>query len=136
MTASLRRSLRYRRAWLAMGLLIALAITVSCLVPARDLPNLGVVLWDKFEHAFAFFVLTFWFAGVVARRDFAYLLLAMMAFGGAIEIAQGLMGLGREADLHDLLADGVGVFIALLLALTPLGRWAMFIESLFQKRVP
>ncbi|MEY4760455.1 MAG: hypothetical protein RLZZ200_311 [Pseudomonadota bacterium] len=129
-----RRSLRYRQAWLAIGLLIALAITVTCLVPARELPQLGVAIWDKLEHAFAFFVLCFWFAGVVSRRDYLYLVLAMLAFGGAIEIAQGLMGLGREADLHDLMADGLGVFVALLLALTPLGRWAVFVESLFHEK--
>lgn len=136
MPNSLRHPLRYRRAWLAIGLLIALAITVSCLLPARNLPQFGFVIWDKFEHAFSFFVLGFWFGGMVSRRDLIYLSLALLAFGGAIEIAQGLMGLGREADLYDLLADGSGVLVALLLALTPLGRWAVFLESLFQKRVP
>ena len=136
MTESLRSTLRYRGAWLAIGLLIALAITVSCLLPARDLPQFGLALSDKLEHGIAFFVLGFWFAGVVASRDLIYLALALLAFGGAIEITQGLMGLGREADVYDLLADGAGVLVALLLALTPLGRWAVFIESLFQKRAP
>jgi VanZ family protein len=115
-----------------MGLLIAALITIACLVPARDLPSLGVS--DKFEHSLAFFVLAIWFAGVLERRDFLYLALALIAFGGGIEIAQGLMGLGREADIRDLMADGVGVAAGILLALTPLGRWAMGVESLLERR--
>lgn len=131
MTSSLQNSLRYPRAWLGMGVLIAAAITIACLVPARELPTLGVS--DKFEHVLAFFVLAVWFAGVLSRRDFLYLLLALVAFGGGIEIAQGLMGLGREADIRDLLADAAGVLAGILLALTPVGRWAMLVESLFTK---
>jgi VanZ family protein len=132
MTTSLKASLRYPRAWLAAGLLMATVITIACLVPARELPSLGVS--DKFEHGFAFFVLAIWFAGVLSRRDFIYLALALVAFGGSIEIAQGLMGLGREADIRDLTADALGVGAGILLALTPLGRWAMVVESLFTSR--
>jgi len=136
MSLGLHRSLRYGRAWFAFGMLIALAITVSCLLPARDLPQIGFALSDKVEHGIAFFVLTFWFAGVLTRRDFLFLALALVAFGGGIEITQGLMGLGREADLKDLLADAAGVLSGLALAMTPLGRWALFVESLFTTRRP
>jgi VanZ family protein len=54
-----------------------------------------------------------------------------VVFGGLIELAQGMMRMGRHADLLDLVADSVGVVVGLLLALTPLGRWAGFIERLF-----
>ena len=131
MPQSLLPSLRYPRAWIGAGLLIALAITVACLVPSRDLPALGVS--DKFEHSLAFFVLAVWFAGVLSRRDFGYLALALIAFGGGIEIAQGLMGLGREADVRDLMADAGGVLAGIALALTPVGRWAVTIESWLAK---
>jgi len=132
MASTLQASLRYPRAWLAMGLLMATFITIACLVPARDLPSLGVS--DKFEHGLAFFVLAIWFAGVLERRDFIYLALALVAFGGGIEIAQGLMGLGREADVRDLAADAAGVAVGILLALTPVGRWASVVESLLTRR--
>jgi VanZ family protein len=125
-------TLRYPRAWFGFGLLIASLITIACLLPARDLPALG--LWDKLEHAIAFFVLAFWFASVIARRDFFYLSCALVAFGGGIEIAQGLMGLGREADILDLVADGVGILVGAGLAATPLGRWAQWIEHLLVPR--
>jgi len=132
MRQALLPSLRYPRAWFGAGLLIASAITVTSLLPARDLPALGIS--DKVEHAVAYLLLAFWFASVMARRDFVYLVLALLAFGGGIEIAQGLMGLGREADLLDLAADGVGIVAGVVLAATPLGRWAEVIEDLLARR--
>jgi VanZ family protein len=42
--------------------------------------------------------------------------LALLAFGGAIEIAQTFLP-PREGDWWDLLADGVGIAIGLLFAL-------------------
>jgi VanZ family protein len=132
MRQALLPTLRYPRAWFGAGLLIATAITVTSLLPARDLPALGIS--DKVEHAVAYALLAFWFASVMARRDFLYLVLALLAFGGGIEIAQGLMGLGREADLLDLAADGVGIVAGVVLAATPLGRWAKVIEDLLARR--
>jgi len=133
MMQALLPTLRYPRAWLFAGLLIATAITVASLVPARDLPPLGVS--DKVEHAVAYLLLAFWFASVMTRRDYVYLILALLAFGGGIEIAQGLMGLGREADLLDLAADGAGILAGVLLAATPLGRWARLIEDFVARRI-
>jgi VanZ family protein len=118
--------LRYRRSWFVLGLVIALAILVVCLLPTRRLPKLEVS--DKFEHVLAFGALAFWFGSIVVRRDFGWLALLLIAFGAAIEVAQGLMDLGREADWRDLLADTIGITAGLLLALTPLGRWARWVE--------
>ena len=125
-------TLRYPRAWLCLGLLMALFITVMSLLPANNLPSLGIS--DKIEHAAAYAVLAFWFASVMGRWDYLYLFLALLAFGGGIEIAQGLMGLGREADLLDLAADAAGSVVGLGLAATPLGRWARFIEDQLPRR--
>ena len=132
MKSVLLTTLRYPRAWLCLGLLMALFITVMSLLPANNLPSLGIS--DKIEHAAAYALLAFWFASVMGRWDYLYLFLALLAFGGGIEIAQGLMGLGREADLLDLAADAAGSVVGLGLAATPLGRWASFIEDLLTRR--
>jgi VanZ family protein len=122
--------LRFRRLWFCAGLGIAVAIAVVCLMPGRNIPQIKL-LSDKVEHALAFAMLAFWFGSILVRRDLLWLALALVVFGGLIELAQGMMRLGRHADLLDLLADSVGVVVGLLLALTPLGRWAGFIERLF-----
>lgn len=125
-------TLRYPRAWFAAGVLLAIGITIASLVPAQDLPSIGVP--DKIEHAFAYVLLGFWFASVIARWDYVYLVLALLALGGGIEIAQGLMGWGRQADWRDFLADGVGVLIGVGLAATRLGHWANFVEDRLSRR--
>lgn len=125
--------LRYRRSWMLLGLAIAAFITVVCLVPSRDLPDLR--LSDKLEHILAYVALSFWFASVVVRRDYLGLALALVAFGGLIELLQGWMGLGRTADWLDLRADVIGIAIGMALALTPLGGWARWVEARMNRPV-
>lgn len=125
-------TLRYPRAWFCIGLLMAIIITFYCLIPAERVPQLGVS--DKLEHAVAFGLLAFWFASVVARWDYVFMLLALVALGGGIEIAQGLMKMGREADIRDFFADCVGVGLGLAIAMTPLGRWPAWLERLLGPR--
>ena len=126
-------TLRFSRLWFLTGMAIVAVVVTACLVPSHVLPTVGVS--DKIEHSAAFFTLAIWFAGLLPRRDYLFLFLAMVALGGGIEVAQGLMGLGREADIWDLVADAKGAALALLLALTPLGRWTTLIEELLVQRI-
>jgi VanZ family protein len=119
--------LRYPRLWMAVGLALAAVIAVLSLVPNQELPDLKVS--DKIEHLLAYVALGFCFASVVVRRDWFWLALALLAFGALIEVAQGVMSLGRSAELKDLLADAAGIGIGFVLALTPLGGWARWLEA-------
>jgi VanZ family protein len=130
-TTLLRSGLRYPRLWVCMGFVIAAFITVTCLMPARDVPNIGIS--DKIEHGFAYTVLGFWLASIVQPRRFVPLLLALTAFGGVIELAQEAMHLGRHAEWADLLADVLGSVIGILLAATPLARWPGRMEAIFAR---
>lgn len=82
-----------------------------CLAPSRDLPSVN--LWDKEEHATAWLVLTATGLALSPHRPRA---IALFAFGLGVfvELAQALMGLGRDADWHDLAADCVGIVAAFL----------------------
>jgi VanZ family protein len=122
--------LRYRRLWFVLGLVLAAVVVTLSLLPTRDLPD--IKLSDKLEHMLAYVMLAFWFGSLVVRRDYFWLIVALVAFGGLIELVQGWMGLGRQADLHDLAADAIGIAVGMLLAVTPLGRWAHFIEARFR----
>ena len=107
---------RHRALWRA--LLAALVATVLWLALSPAPPKTVDTGWDKANHAMAFAALAF--ASVWALwprpRTWAWLVLALLAFGGAIEIAQSFLP-PREADCADLLADGVGIAIGLLFAL-------------------
>jgi VanZ family protein len=127
-----RPALRLKAIWWGIGWTMVLCIAFACLSPERYVPNLH--LWDKLEHALAFFGLTFWFCGLVRLRFYPLVALVMLLFGAGIEVAQGTMGLGRDADLFDWVADAVGVGAALVLVYTAVclsaGSWISRIEQL------
>lgn len=91
---------------------LAVAIlTVICVVPSQDLPDPGI--GDRFEHAAAWFVLAATGYLLAPHRRIAIPAFAL-AFGLLIEGLQGTMGWGRHADPLDLVADLVGVSVAVL----------------------
>jgi len=131
---AVRPELRYGRLWMAGGVLLAAFITVLSLLPGDQLPQ--VRIWDKFQHILAYVALAFWFGSIVVRRRYLLLVVALMCFGVCIELLQGQMGWGRQADLFDLGANATGIAVGMLLALTPLGRWALWIESWQRQTAP
>jgi VanZ family protein len=102
-----RLPLRLRLALYALAVAVLLYL---CLAPSRDLPQVNV--WDKAEHAIAWLVL----AGVglllFPRRALTIGVFAI-AVGVLVEILQGSPAIGRDADVRDVLADSVGVAVAL-----------------------
>jgi VanZ family protein len=121
------RELRFRRFWSLAGLALVLGTLVVCLTPATGAQPVfrGV---DKLEHAAAYFVLTSWFAALMQRRHYGWVVVAMLLLGLSIEVAQQLMGLGRVADWRDLLANGTGVAAGLIVALASRESWFARIE--------
>lgn len=85
-------------------------ILYLCLAPDTALPK--VPLWDKFEHALAWGALTALGVTLSPRRWKAIALFAV-ALGATVEILQMTLGFGRDGDWRDLLADTVGVVVAL-----------------------
>lgn len=104
-----------RRLWRVLLGLLFVAITWLALVP--DPPQGLSTGWDKSNHLLAFASLAF--TGVWAcwpqPRQWWLLVLALLAYGVGIEIAQGFLP-PRSADAADVLADGVGIALGLLVA--------------------
>jgi VanZ family protein len=90
------------------ALAVAILFTI-CVLPQKDLPQPG--LGDRFEHATAWFVLAITGYVLAPNRKIAIPAFAL-GFGVLIEVLQGVMGLGRHADPLDLVADLVGVSVA------------------------
>lgn len=123
-----RSELRLAWLWWSIGWAMVVYVTVSCLEPARYVPNLH--LWDKAEHSLAFFGMTVWFGGMVRRSRYPVIALLLSLLGAAIEIAQGTMGFGRDADIIDWVADTIGIVLASGLLYLGLGGWTRWIEGL------
>jgi VanZ family protein len=121
--------LRLARLWWALGWGMVLFILGSTLAPERYVPE--VHLWDKAEHALAFFGLTLWFGGLLSRARYPAIAVVMLLLGGGIELAQGAMNWGRDADIMDFVADSVGISVALTLLYAGLGAWAQWVERFF-----
>ena len=120
--------LRLTRLWWGMGWGMVLVILAGTLAPDRYVPDLH--LWDKAEHAIAFFGLTFWFGGLLSRQRYPAVAFVMLLLGGGIELAQGAMNWGRDEDILDFVADSVGVSVALALLYLGLGAWTQRVERL------
>ena len=85
-------------------------------------PGSGQAQWfahaDKLIHASGYFLLAWLACGLFTARCARMLVLAgLLLYSGLIEIAQGTLATGREADPWDLLANGIGIALGAALGL-------------------
>ena len=116
----------HRRGWIAGAGIIVLAIVVGSLLPGPVVQHVGV--FDKFEHAAAYFLLTAWVAGLYERRWHPAVAVAAFLLGGSMEAAQWAFTATRAPEALDLLANGAGIVGALGASFLGLGGWATWVE--------
>jgi VanZ family protein len=120
-------SVRHTRAWRVLSCVVIVAAIVVCLLPAADLPKTSIN--DKFEHTFAYVLLTLWFAGLYPRSRYWVVALGLFLMGVAIEFAQAGMHMGRQGDVRDVVANSTGIVVGIALAFAGLGGWAQWIDG-------
>lgn len=90
-----------------------------CLAPSETLPQ-PKGLDDKWEHAIAWFVLTA--TGLLlAPRRWRTIAVFALVLGAMVEVLQASLGFGRHGDWRDLVADGLGIGVAL-------GLWLLLLR--------
>ena len=106
-----------RRAW--RWALATLFMAVSYLALTPDPPPYIDTGWDKANHLLAFGALAFAarFALPPARWQGTLIVLALLGYGVLIEVLQSFVP-GRQAEFADVLADGVGIGVGVLVAWT------------------
>lgn len=109
------------RTWRIVLLVLVLVVAWFALVPLP--PRAFTTGWDKLNHASAFaaLALSARLAFPAARAAGWRIAVALLAYGALIEIVQ-LFVPGRESEWADLLGDGVGVGIGMVLATWVLAR--------------
>jgi VanZ family protein len=110
------------RVWWTLGVLLVVIAAFVCLVPVREIPK-SFEFNDKVSHLVGHGALALYFAGLVPRGSWWKIFVLLLLFGISIELAQFYMHAGRNGDPRDVLANGVGAALGLLLALCGLGRW-------------
>lgn len=129
-----QRKLRFAWVWWVLSWVLIIATVNESLRPKVWLE--GAISSDKALHFMGYFALAVWFGGVCRRSRYLLAGLLLVAFGGALEIAQGVMNLGRNADWRDFLANSCGVAAGLAICAVGLGQWMVWIERLFKSRKP
>ena len=94
--------------------LACLVVIWASLTPVTALPGAG--LWDKAEHLVAYLGLALIGAAAFPTR-LARLATGLFCGGVLIEMLQSMMGLGRQGDPADVLANTMGMTTGLLAAL-------------------
>ena len=93
------------------ALLFVTALVVLLLGPGTPLER-EIVGLDKLAHLGAFGGLLWSFGVLFRRQPRAFLAVYAIGFGALAEVVQGLVG--RDASWLDLIADAVGVLVALV----------------------
>jgi VanZ family protein len=115
------------------GILWFLFILYLLTIPGKDLPEVSwmdYIHGDKLIHMFLFFMLTFLFYwGIVSSKPRVYsrklvLVIAILGllYGIALEFVQKYWIPNRSFDGWDIVADGIGSFLPLLLAKSIFGK--------------
>jgi VanZ family protein len=125
-----RPKLRFAWLWWVVGyVLVVLTVNESLVTDPAALP---IVTNDKVVHFTGYFLLASWFGGVARPRRYWLVALGLLILGGGIEIAQGIMHNGRDAEWLDMLANTLGVTAGLGLAALGLGMWMVWVERLLR----
>jgi len=126
------RHLRYRRLWIAVGILLILLVAIFSVISIPG-PLKAFMLKDKVLHTLAYAGLMGWFSQIY-RHDLTRLLLAagLVLMGVAIEYVQG-MTTTRHFDVLDMVANTSGVLLAWALAYTWIGTLLARFEGLFTR---
>jgi VanZ family protein len=127
------RKTRFWWFWWSAGW-VMLACTINESLQRHVWKVAEMISWDKANHFTGYFLLTMWFTGVARRSRYLLVGVLLIAFGGSLEIAQGLMHEGRTADWFDFLANSLGVATGVTLALCGLGNWMIWVEKLLRVR--
>ncbi|WP_372753711.1 VanZ family protein [Mariniflexile sp.] len=121
---TIKHLLVLKKVLILISILYSIALTVVCLIKINNLPNAGVSFGDKIFHALAYTLLSFlWYVTLKHRflltrkRALIYASLFSIIFGIVIEVLQGTLTASRSADIYDVVANTIGVFITILVVL-------------------
>ena len=122
--------LKLKKLWLTIGWLLIAIIWYLSLTPA-PMPDMGIDNTDKLGHFLAYGLLMGWFAQIYHQTKLRILLvIAFILMGIVIEFVQGMTDY-RSFQYADMLADSLGVFLALAISRGSLARILLTIELRF-----
>jgi len=129
--------LRFNRIWKTVNFFIFLLVTIIMLAPPTWLFSADIsksfFLNDKFLHMCVFLIMTIWLSGQYTFDSFKKIGFLLFLFGVVIEIIQFVLPY-RNAELLDLLANLLGIFIAIVIVNLGYFGWLLKLEMLIKPR--
>jgi len=123
---------KLRRIWLTLGAVWVATVMYLSLTPNPPEP-MHFLNADKLEHALAYGFLMLWFCQVYQQRAPRVLVASLLvALGVGIEYLQRMTAY-RVFDYADMLANGAGVLLSMILISIGLGQIGVMLESKFFK---
>ena len=117
---------RYAKVWLTLGWLLVAVIVFLSLWPKPPQP-LEFEQSDKLYHVIVYMTLMLWFCNIYPQRSSQLQLsLGFFVMGVSLELLQGMTEY-RTFSYTDMLANGIGILLALYLAKT---RFATYLLRL------
>ena len=112
--------LRYRKLWLSIGYLLIVVVVFLSLTSNPVHVDTNLPYQDKLFHALAYFSLTFWFMQIYHIRHHVFQwVIFFLCLGMLLEYLQGF-DLNRYSEVGDMIANTLGVVVAVALARTQL----------------
>lgn len=125
--------LKYRSSWLFIGYVLVIFIIYSSLTSHTI--EVGIRYFDKYAHTFAYFGLMGWFVQIYQTKKTVLLCATFfVCMGVGLEFVQGMTAY-RSFDLYDMLANALGVLIALGLSFTRFTVALSYFENLIVRLI-
>jgi VanZ family protein len=119
---------RYAKLWLTLGWLLVAAVIFLSLWPKPPQP-FEFEQSDKLSHIIAYMILTLWFANIYPQRSSqVQMSIGFFIMGVCLELLQGMTQY-RTFSYIDMLANTIGIFLALYLAKTRLATYLLRLDT-------
>lgn len=120
--------LRFKIFWLLTGFGLIAFVVMQSLTPSPV--DMGVHFWDKSLHTVGYFVLMGWFMQIYhSKQAKLFWTVFFVLMGVGLEFLQDLGGV-RQYEVNDMLANCLGVFIALGLSFTMFANILAYFDRL------
>lgn len=104
---------------LILAVCYTLSLTLLSLITLNGIPKLGSSFDDKIYHLIAYLLLTIlWFNALrltSTKFKILYAGIISIGYGIIIEVFQALFTTSRKEDVDDVIANGIGVFLAVVI---------------------
>ena len=132
---NLNNDLKLRPLWLLIGYMLIAYVIYETLTADPVNVDIHLPFADKYMHALGYFILMGWFVQIYHSKKAKLIgALFFIGMGIGLEFLQEMGGV-RYFEVADMIANALGVFIALSLSNTVFEKSLLYIDTMIAKKV-